>query len=372
MTVFKKFTAGEITVAQGLVSAVVPITGTIFSGTYPPPALVDSNVVYYPHGMWETVYDFPATSASANQVVDLTLGVDPNGPFGSTIVTGAGAVDAAYDLNAKQNIYGANASVLVGTDEQNAIRPFDRLGDFGTTDTTNKLVAPFFLNYNRITVKDGFKPGSYVMQLGVGTAHATPFSSVVSIFDLTLGQTFNSVAGEFRLLYSASAVSDTPDDTAAVGLLYKQYGVAILDLSSSVVSATLPGDAVFVSSSVHGYLHYSASIDSGTINEMCDGLRNRIKNVTFDNRVELNTVYYTCAGSKDDFNYSSNPTAKDANGKILTKDNGDGGSTAIIKSFVTSVGLYDATGQLLAVAKYSEPIIKTPQKPILATVRLDY
>jgi hypothetical protein len=376
MTVFKNFTAGEINVAQGLVSEVVPITGTIFSGTYPPPALPDSNVVYYTHAMWESVYDFPASSASANQVVDLTFGVNVDGPFGTTTVTGATAGAAiagspAYDVNAKQNIYGANASVLVGTNEQNAIRPFDRLGDFGTTDTTNKLVAPFFLNFDRITVKDGFKPGSFAMQLGVGAAYAAPFTSVVSIFDLEQGTTFNGVAGEYRLLYSASLATDTPDPAAAVGLLYKQYGVVVLDLSSSVVTGTLTGSAFFADSSVHGYLHYSASIDSGTINEMCDGLRNRIKNVTFDNRVELNTVYYNCEAKMSEFNYSSNPTFIESDGEIKTKVTA-GAATAQVKTFITSVGLYGPTGKLLAIAKYSEPIIKTPDKKITTTVRLDY
>tara|TARA_R110002060_G_scaffold78040_2_gene90460 strand:- start:251 stop:565 length:315 start_codon:yes stop_codon:yes gene_type:complete len=104
---------------------------------------------------------------------------------------------------------------------------------------------------------------------------------------------------------------------------------------------------------------------------MCDGLRNRIKNVTFDNRVELNTVYYNCEAKMSEFNYSSNPTFIESDGEIKTKVTA-GAATAQVKTFITSVGLYGPTGKLLAIAKYSEPIIKTPDKKITTTVRLDY
>ena len=41
-------------------------------------------------------------------------------------------------------------------------------------------------------------------------------------------------------------------------------------------------------------------------------------------------------------------------------------------SYITTVGLYDDKNQLLAVAKVSEPIKKTPDTELIARVRLDF
>ena len=41
-------------------------------------------------------------------------------------------------------------------------------------------------------------------------------------------------------------------------------------------------------------------------------------------------------------------------------------------SYVTTVGLYNSANELLAVAKLSEPLKKTPSNEITLRVRLDY
>ena len=42
------------------------------------------------------------------------------------------------------------------------------------------------------------------------------------------------------------------------------------------------------------------------------------------------------------------------------------------RSYVTTVGLYSADNELLAVAKLSEPLKKTPSNEVTLRVRLDY
>jgi hypothetical protein len=41
-------------------------------------------------------------------------------------------------------------------------------------------------------------------------------------------------------------------------------------------------------------------------------------------------------------------------------------------TYITSIGLYSADNELLAVAKLSEPIKKTPENELTFRVRLDY
>jgi len=106
---------------------------------------------------------------------------------------------------------------------------------------------------------------------------------------------------------------------------------------------------------------------SSSISGAADGLRNRIQNLTFNNTTELNSTIYMCRANANDFNYSSNPTYVSAS-KIRVKD--VRGDQPI--SYITTVGLYSPDNELLAVAKLSEPLKKTPANEFTLRVRLDY
>ena len=100
---------------------------------------------------------------------------------------------------------------------------------------------------------------------------------------------------------------------------------------------------------------------------MSTAIRNRIYNLSFNNTTELNSTIYFCRANHNDFNYSSNPTYL-TNSKIRVKT-----STADSPvSYITTVGLYSADNELLAVAKLSEPLKKTPESELTLRVRLDY
>ena len=61
----------DVTTTRTLLHEVIPITGSIVSGTYS-----DKNVKNYSHGMFQSVYDYPFLSSSANHIFDLALGYD--------------------------------------------------------------------------------------------------------------------------------------------------------------------------------------------------------------------------------------------------------------------------------------------------------
>jgi len=109
-------------------------------------------------------------------------------------------------------------------------------------------------------------------------------------------------------------------------------------------------------------------LKSGTINQLADGLRYAIKNVQFNNTTELNSSIYFCRAHNTDFNFSSNPTYLSAS-EIIVKGNNP---LADPVSYITTVGLYSPDNELLAVAKVSEPLKKTPSNEVTLRVRLDY
>jgi len=204
----------------------------------------------------------------------------------------------------------------------------------------------------------------------------------------------NSPAGEYGLLYSGSSASDYAS-AKPCGFVYYQAGVAILTLTSSDGTATeatsidylfndhhpsigLNADGrgaatAFMSGTNSGldeneyYYGVTGSFCSGTINEICDHFRHRIYNIEFQNTTELNSTIYFCRANHNEFNYSSNPTYLSGS-KIRVKET----KFDPPMSYITTVGLYSADKELLAVAKLSEPLKKTPNDELTLKVRLDY
>jgi hypothetical protein len=60
----------DVANTRTLLHEAIPLTGTIVSGTYS-----DNNIKNYAHGMFQSVYDYPYLSSSANHIFDITVGV---------------------------------------------------------------------------------------------------------------------------------------------------------------------------------------------------------------------------------------------------------------------------------------------------------
>ena len=111
-----------------------------------------------------------------------------------------------------------------------------------------------------------------------------------------------------------------------------------------------------------------ALFKSGTIDECANAIRYAYNDLDFNNTTELNSTVYFCRANTSEYNYSSNPTYL-SDSKIVVK--GDNAFAEPV-SYITTVGLYSADNELLAVAKLSEPLKKTPSNELTLRVRLDY
>jgi hypothetical protein len=167
----------------------------------------------------------------------------------------------------------------------------------------------------------------------------------------------------------------------SVGLMYYQQGIAVLDMkkvfdANQVMSGTISrvGSAATVVMNdklIPGFVT-SASIDE-VIDHIATTRFGSGSNTfaTFQNNTKLNSTLYFCRATADEFNYSTNPTYTDSSGRIVVVDAGAGRDEKSF-SFVTTVGLYDANEELLAVAKLSRPVEKNDEKDLTFRVRLDF
>lgn len=90
--------------------------------------------------------------------------------------------------------------------------------------------------------------------------------------------------------------------------------------------------------------------------------------ISFENETIINSTIFFCNAAPNEFNYSTNPTYVDETGKINVVDTLNDQPF----SYITTIGLYDVSNNLLAVAKLSRPIEKNPNNNLTIRVRLDY
>ena len=367
-TTFKTFLSKDIASTRTMLHEAIPITGTLVSGTYDAGTSTE-NVKTYSHGMFESVYDYPYLSSSANHILDITTGYSSQSTLSSSAPDTKGS--STDQQKKKINIYNEMAQVLVGYDVSGSIQEFDVDGDLLAGGA--KTREAFFVNFARLLTKDEIKKGSFSMSFVTGGTSVVKAGGALVIGD-TNGESnykINSPAGEYGIL-KVSGVPDAPTGHAigdTVGQIYYQAGIAVL--SSSIFAANHPNAekrlsmSRFAPSGQTGTVHqtmYSASIQNNA-----NALRNRINNISFNNTTELNSTIYFCRANNTDFNYSTNPTYVSSS-KIVVKNNTLDNPVA----YATTIGLYSADNELLAVAKLSEPIKKDPTNELTFRVRLDY
>ena len=345
-TTYKTFLNNDITTTRTLLHEAIPITGSIVSGTY-----ADANIKEFTSDLFEAVYDYPYLSSSANHIFDITCGYSNSSDLSASAV--ADGVTTAQDIKNKINMYNEMAKVLVGHDITGSIQEFDQDGDISLGGT--KLREIYVLNFARLLYKDEIKKGSFSLTLGSTDAYATPFNTTLELSDAQGVNDFrvNSPAGEYGILYTSSA---EPNSESGVGLLYYQAGVAILSAS------------VFGTNEMNPELESATAIlSSSTITANSNDLRHRIQNLQFNKTTELNSTIYFCRVNHNEFNYSANPTYLSSS-QIVVKQQ----TTDAPVSFLTTIGMYSADNELLAVAKLSEPLKKDPNNELILRVRLDY
>ena len=82
----------------------------------------------------------------------------------------------------------------------------------------------------------------------------------------------------------------------------------------------------------------------------------------------VSSTHYFCRVMNDKFNRSNNPT-------WVTGSNGTPRIEAFRaspKTYITQVGLYNDANELLAIAKLSQPILKSKSREALIKVKLDF
>ena len=384
--------------------------------------------------LYQTVFDQDHTLATSNEMLDMTVGIwEGDGTTAGrsqTVQDASGTYDSHGKLSfssdtlmmrEKLNIYRQYALNLLGSSTSAFTTPFDldaadfTTGAYGGTRVTQRIEEALFINVKRLFTRDNILKESFAFRIYKDTVNLsatveqnlfidsnsfqTPAASTfVTIADkgAKSNRRVSAVGGEVGTLKNVSESGD-PD----VGLIFYDLGIAVLDLkrlflwnqplrglitsvnaTASTVTSTSPfGDPISVTAgqSLLGTASAGANfipnfVVSGSIDDILDHLRKsrfgaaNLTAMAFQNGTFVNSSILTCSASPSQLNYSTNPTYKKSDGSLRVVEDDDD----VAFSYVTTIGLHDAEGRLLAVAKTSRPIEKNLETELSIRIRLDY
>ena len=229
-----------------------------------------------------------------------------------------------------------------------------------------------------------FSPNKFKDQLDAGQLQINLKGSIGEFSYIDDSQVINKQQNVYNLI-SGSVVDGVPTPYllngspvyAGVGLFYPKNGVVIFNAKetndivgfyrSSDIDSRLSNDSTYAST--NSYDGYWRLWQRSFWNAISDSTKTMAAR-----RSEFvpSTNYFVRVKNRD-FNYSNNPT--------FVSDGSDGKTKGTIiyqdlinnpRTYITSVGLYNANNELIAIGKISKPVQKSFDSELLIKVRLDF
>tara|TARA_Y100000310_G_scaffold342403_1_gene445535 strand:- start:1134 stop:2399 length:1266 start_codon:yes stop_codon:yes gene_type:complete len=421
MAIFKELSANDIKTARSFLSQLVDVIQNDISGS----STRRKYQVWVTGGigpgvtssLFQTVYDQDFTLQTSNAVFDMTMGLYVSGSTVQDIKTGEDASgkllfpSTSLMMREKVDIYRQYAQTLLGTMDSQFVAPFN------STTTSDNINEAMFISFKRLFARDQIKRETFAMKFYQTASDSITYRTAYNVSSTSISGAiiFTDVGSAANKLQAfggqVSNIVDSSNTARTVGLMFNDRGTAILDLNkilsgaqkcsgaidamASTTALPAAGKAYIgswqqggenVACATYGVRSVAGNpnatfipdlMTSASIDDIVDHLASArfqsgtLTAITFQNVTNINSTLMFCRATADEFNYSSNPSYIDANSRIVVIDEGQE-ETQRSFTFVTSVGLYDANDNLLAVAKLSRPVEKNDEKDITFRVRLDF
>ena len=404
MAIFKEISPNDIKTNKSLINQIVDVIQSDISGS----SLDNTRRKYQvfltggigpgvTSSLYHTIYDQDYTLQTANPIFDMTFGLYYSSSIVLSCSTGTDLFgkelfpSQSLMMREKMDIYRQFAGALLGDTDGQFIAPY------GSTDATNKIDAALFFGFKRLFFRDQIKKDTFALKFFMSASATDPTTTpiknlnVVSTIepriytDVTVDT--NKIVNFGGLVGNIVEASNTNN---SVGLIFYDRGICVFDLEkivsgSDIISGTInavnsSGQVLLSPTSGGGYtveqtvipdLIVSASIDD-ILDHVCTTRFSDSSTsaaMTFQNVTNINSTLVFCNAGPDEFNYSSNPTYIDSTNQIMVIEDLENDKSF---TYITSIGLYDANDNLLAIAKLSRPVKKDSSKNLNFKVRLDF
>jgi len=289
-------------------------------------------------------------TSSANAAVQYSVAYGHKTGLGSKLFAQS---DTAANSPSKV-IYNQYRQLVFGDENKNF--------DFGnhTGNVVSDSYTPddiYVININRSRYKNNLKPGTLNLKLsgsGLDILELTDDSvtNTGSAVPTNAGRQFHIVSGSSGVRSGSNTIQVS--NSGSYGLFYPDSGFIILNpaaIDHSLTSLT-PGISSDTADNNHQKLITAISGGNSFI---------------LDSEEKISSKYYFTRIKNSQFNFTTNPSFIDDDGNLRfsTMENNP-------KVYITTVGLYSDSNELVAVAKLSQPIAKDFSKEALIRVKLDY
>lgn len=279
---------------------------------------------------------------------------------------GSGSVSLDIDDNATfptKATYNQYRSILLQQDDE--LFTFTSSSTAGTHDSADIYI----INVARARYREKMDAGNWELSLSGSSGIHTFIDDSGKKFSDTAGKAgrvFNVVSGSLNLGSQAEAsIAETESATGeGYGLFYPDQGLIILNpsaiedtIGTSLNSGSVGGAFVDLSTAYNTQNHlllYNAIVGGG------DFEARRTENVS--------TAHYFVRATNREFNFSNNPTFTSGSDNRFRESTFERDP----KTFITTVGLYNDSNEMLAVAKTSQPIKKSFDTEVLIKVKLSF
>ena len=327
------------TVSSGMWSGGVGTLTTFFTSS----TQSSSNGQYY--------YDLYKTDPASDSEAEVQLSV----AFGDR--NGSGSLGQTGNFPSKA-IYSQYRNLL--------LTPGDSKFTFGGSVDGDRI---YVLTTARARLREKMDPGNWELHLSGSVAittgnqlgHTGSFVKMIDDSGATTnpsvnagGRVFNVVSGSIATGTAVTKTAAASNPGGGLGLFYPDLGIIILNADLVSVSAS------FTQGSASG-------VDGNNAGQFYNSVK-RGEYFVSRREEQLNTTHYFARATNQKFNFSNNPTFFTASDGSLVNPSFKNDP----KSYITTVGLYNDSNELLAVAKLSKPILKSFSREAIVKVKLDY
>jgi len=262
-------------------------------------------------------------------------------------------------LSPTSTVWGQWQDLTIGNSNTNFV--------FGAVSSSDFFALPM----ERACYKESLFLGSLVLKLSGSGGFVTVTDNsnyVTNVVYGPAGRVFQLISGSQGVRYTGSATTSDgfSANSGSYGWLLPDIGTIILNPLALAAPAISGGIAfVYSGSNSSGSLTYSSATNA---NAQLYRAISGSANFYLNSQESITSDYVFVRPRSAEFNYSENPSfVSGSTGEVLYSNFINNPQV-----YITTIGLYNDTNQLLAVAKLSRPLLKDFTKEALVRVKLDF
>tara|TARA_R110002050_G_scaffold204703_2_gene340515 strand:+ start:8754 stop:9800 length:1047 start_codon:yes stop_codon:yes gene_type:complete len=295
-------------------------------------------------------------TSSADQQVQFDIA------YCDSLGSGSGWFNSAVPgVSPTKTLFGQYRSMILEDENQRFI--FGSTANLAYTNTGSPLTSStaiisdhfWVLSLERARYKQSIFPGSLNLQLSAsgGTLHLTDNSNDVNT------QTFLGSTRVLQIVSGSNGRGASPNagytaDSGSYGMLFPDIGIIMLN-------------PLAISESIQLAPNRTSNSDAFNNKALYNSLRLG-NSFGLNSQETISSDYVFVRARNSEFNYSENPSfISGSTGEVIYSNFINSPQT-----YITTIGMYNDSNELLAVAKMSRPLLKDFTKEALVRVKLDF